>query len=438
MLKQIFLNDINEFLINSSSKKVNISYSDYEDFQYQSPVLLSNPSIDKNKLISFLLNKNYYEDVQVTGKGFLSVKFKLSTLNNFQPTITKKNKVIVDYCGVNVAKKMHIGHIRSMFIGDYISRLHEYLGYEVIRFNHIGDWGNQFGYLLNYIIKNNLDDNLNNDELTNIYKKANLLNKENLKFSKESDSVAYKLQHYLDDDIYHLWKKCVSISLNDAENIFKKLNIKLSLNDTQGESFYAPMCQSILDDLILKGIAKKESDNSVVAFIDDNPIVLQKNNGNFLYGLYDIAAIKWRIDNINPDKIIYVVDNRQSLHFTQVFKIAQLAGYSTHTELSHIGFGTILGKDKKPLKTKEGESLYLEDLLLQGESILASNDYFNKIDDPFKSEILNKSIIGGMKFYDLKFNKNQDYIFDWNNVLNFSGGSAPYIQNAMVRIDSIF
>lgn len=167
--------------------------------------------------------------------------------------------------------------------------------------------------------------------------------------------------------------------------------------------------------------------------------MLQKSNGNFLYALYDLAAIKWRVENLNPDKILYVVDKRQALHFEQVFEVANKAGFTNdNVELSHIGFGTILGKDKKPLKTKSGESLYLDDLLIEGKKRLLENIHFVEMDEKFKEDILNKTIIGGMKYYDLKFNKPNDYIFDWDHVLNFTGGSAPYIQNAIVRIDSIF
>lgn len=185
---------------------------------------------------------------------------------------------------------------------------------------------------------------------------------------------------------------------------------------------------------------KKSEDGSVVIFFDNkSPLVIQKSNGNFLYALYDLAALKWRQENINPDKIVYVVDKRQALHFEQVFEVAKKADYvKEHVQLQHVGFGTILGKDKKPLKTKEGDALYLEDLMQEGKDLLVNSDYFQKIEPEIKEEIVHKSIVGGMKFYDLKFNKTQDYIFDWQYVLNFSGGSAPYIQNAMIRIDSIF
>lgn len=438
MYKELFTKDLENYLKEKNlNKKINISYSDFEDYQYQTSIALSNKEINPQELMDYLVKQNHYEEVKITGKGFISVKFKLQEveLKNESPL-----KVLVDYCGVNVAKKMHIGHIRSMFIGDYITRLHEKKADTVIKVNHIGDWGNQFGYLLNYIQKNNLENSLNNQLLTEYYKEANKLNKENEEFAKESEQVAYKLQNHLDKSIYHLWEKCVAISMEDAQKTFTDLGIKMTLDDTQGESFYAPLCKDILNDLIDKKIAQKSEDGSVVIFFDNkSPLVIQKSNGNFLYALYDLAALKWRQENINPDKIVYVVDKRQALHFEQVFEVAKKAHYvKEHVQLQHVGFGTILGKDKKPLKTKEGDALYLEDLMQEGKDLLINSDYFQKIEPEIKEEIVHKSIVGGMKFYDLKFNKTQDYIFDWQYVLNFSGGSAPYIQNAMTRIDSIF
>ena len=438
MYKKIFYNDLENYLKEKElNKKIVISYSDFEDYQYQTSIALSNKEIDTVDLMNYLSKKENYESVSVTGKGFISVKFNLL---KFEQEQKEKKTILIDYCGVNVAKKMHIGHIRSMFIGDYITRLHESNGDNVVKINHIGDWGNQFGYLLNYIQKNNLENNLNNELLTEYYKVANKLNKDDEKFCKESEMIAYKLQNNLDINIYNLWKKCVDISMADAAQVFNELNIKMNLSDTKGESFYAPFCNNVLKDLLDKGIAKKSEDNSVVIFFENkSPLVIQKSNGNFLYALYDLAALKWRQEHINPDKMVYVVDKRQSLHFEQVFEIAKKAGYVNHdVELQHIGFGTILGKDKKPLKTKEGDALYLEDLLNDGKEILKKTEYFEKLENDIKPEILQKSIVGGMKFYDLKFNKTQDYIFDWQYVLNFTGGSAPYIQNALTRIDSIF
>lgn len=434
--------DLNTFLKSKNYDVLpNVSYSDFEDFHYQTSVGFSlqkkYPEFNLDELVQFLKDTNNYKDVKLTGKGFISLKFNLA---NQELVNSTSKKIVVDYCGVNVAKQMHIGHIRSMFIGDFIVRLHEYNQDEVIIHNHIGDWGNQFGFLLNYIKKFGLENDLTNKKLTQYYKEAYALYNNDEKFAKESANIAYALQNHQNIDLTNLWEKLVNISMLEAKKTFEEFNLKISLNDTKGESFYAPFCKDVLEVLLKKKIAIKEADGSVVVFFDKkSPLLLQKSNGNFLYALYDLAAIKWRVENLNPDKILYVVDKRQALHFEQVFEVANKAGFTNdNVELSHIGFGTILGKDKKPLKTKSGESLYLDDLLIEGKKRLLENIHFVEMDEKFKEDILNKTIIGGMKYYDLKFNKPNDYIFDWDHVLNFTGGSAPYIQNAIVRIDSIF
>jgi arginyl-tRNA synthetase len=440
MYKDKCKNDLNCFLeINNYDVTAQVVYSDFEDYHYQTPIIFAlkkkYPEFKIEDLVVFLKDTGNYSKVELTGNSFISLKCKLEPMDI---TINVNKTILVDYCGVNVAKQMHIGHIRSMFIGDFIVRLHEHAGDKVIIHNHIGDWGNQFGFLLNYIQENKLENNLTNKKLTQYYKEAYKKNEESEEFAKHSAEVAYELQNFQNKDLYKLWKKLVDISMSEALTTFEDLNLKISGENTQGESFYAPMCKAILEDLLSKNIATKTPDGAIVVFFDNkSPLVLQKSNGNFLYALYDLTAIKWRVENINPDKIIYVVDKRQSLHFEQVFEVAINAKYTQTTELVHLGFGTILGKDKKPLKTKSGESLYLDELLESGKEILLKDNHFINMNEVFKKEILHKTIIGGMKYYDLKFSKQQDYIFDWEHVLNFTGGSAPYVQNALVRIDSI-
>jgi arginyl-tRNA synthetase len=431
----------------ASQINIVVNYSDYEDYQYQTPIAFIlkklDKSFDSSTLITFLEQHytEYYQKLSITGNGFLSIKMTLepqSQLDSALLSSAKPSKIIVDYCGVNVAKQMHIGHIRSMFIGDYVVRLHQYLGDDVHIFNHIGDWGNQFGFLLAYIQDNALEDKLDNKKLTQYYKEAYQLYNEDGEFAQKANHTAIQLQNY-DGKTIALWEKLVAISMTEAGKTFEELGLKITLNDTQGESFYAPYCGALLESLIEKNIATKNEDGSVAVFFSDkSPLVLQKSNGNYLYALYDLAAIQWRYDNLQPEKMIYVVDKRQTLHFEQVFEVAKKAHLiGETTQLVHLGFGTILGQDKKPLKTKSGESLYLDDLIAQGKSILLQSEHFKNMAEDYKQEILEKTIIGGMKYYDLKFSKQQDYIFDWTHVLNFTGSSAPYIQNAIVRIDSI-
>lgn len=445
MSQKLFTEHLNNYLISQGLNiPCSVHYSDYEDFQYQTPLIFAAKKVNNNfnaESIKEFFTTNYsdfYEKLEITGKGFFSVKFHTNALKD--TFIHHPQKVVVDYCGVNVAKQMHIGHIRSMFIGDYIVRLHKNAGDYVQIFNHIGDWGNQFGFLIAYIQKNNLQNSLNNKTLTQYYKEAYSLYQNDESFAQEAQTVAGQLQNKTNAEVLALWQQMVDVSMSEAQKTFDELGLLINLSHTQGESFYAPFCNNILEDLLNKNIAKKESDGSVAVFFEDkSPLILQKSNGNYLYALYDLAAIDWRVKNINPDKMIYVVDKRQSLHFEQVFEVAKKAGFAPTTlDLIHLGFGTILGADKKPLKTKSGQSLYLDELFEQGKSILLSDEYYQHVKAEFKTEILQKTIVGGMKFYDLKFNKHQDYVFDWSHVLNFSGNSAPYLQNALVRIDSIF
>ena len=417
-------------------------YSSFEAFQYQTSLALGakkvDPSFKAETLVDHLkqLAPNPYSSVELTGPGFVSVRM------NPQPvlTVTRPSKrVVVDYCGANVAKKMHIGHIRSMFIGDFVTRVHRYAGDTVFPVNHVGDWGNQFGGLLAFL-QDNPQYLSSNEALTEAYKTAQQLQKNDEVFRLRAEQTAVALQQERRADLLALWKAVSEVSLVDAYRIFQTFGLLMDASHTQGESFYAPHCATLLNRLLVQGVAVRSEDGSAVCFLEgQSPLVLQKSNGNFLYALYDLAALAWRQEHLQPDRIVYVVDKRQSLHFEQVFAVARLAGLvDASTELIHLGFGAIVGSDGKPLKTKEGESLYLDDLMASGLGVVHALPQIQAIDPSRREDVLRKTLVGGMKFYDLKFNRIKDYVFDWTHVLNFTGNSAPYIQNAMVRMDSLF
>ncbi len=430
---------------NFPQKNIKVTESSYQDFDYQ--INLQNLNSDEIEILKHNISSlDFFMNYFVTN-SFLSIKVKPK---NFLFEKNPKQKIIIDYCGVNVAKQMHIGHIRSMFIGDMIANYHLMKNDDIIIYNHIGDFGNQFGYLIHYMknIKNlNINDleHIDNKELTQYYKEA---------FSQyqEKDSGFLLSSQKVMQDLYskHIptvqyWQKIVDISLKQADVFFKKFNLHMTLEHTKGESTYFDQCLPMLHQLIDKKIAIKEN-GCIIVKLKDSTVVLQKSNGLYLYPLYDLCAIEERA-KLNPDKIIYVTDKRQFLHFQQVFEIASKAGIISSHQLKHIAFGAILGADKKPLKTKSGESLYLDDLLSQGSEELHLNSYFsslkNKLNhhgnlaDDYISEIQEKSLIGGLKFYDLKLNVEKDYLFDWKQVLNFQGNSAPYLQNLINKIDSI-
>ncbi len=439
------------------------SLSTFEDYDYQASLFFKiKDTALQDKIIEAFRSNSFFEKVEATARGgvrtHLSLKFNLAKVLMAQRQASEEanakfveemdyahlgknypgsETVLVDYCGVNVAKQMHIGHIRSMFIGDYVVNHLEKLGKNVVIQNHIGDWGNQFGYLLEYVMEQKVDVS-DNKALTEAYKKAYEMYKdpEQAAFKEKADKRAIALQKK-DSATLEVWQKCVDTSMSQAQEFFKLFNLQIGLEHTQGESFYAPLCQSVIDELISKGVVTKNSDGLVIAEFEKLPTcVLQKGNGNFLYGAYDLAAIKWRFENFKDlSRIVYVVDKRQALHFNQIFNLAVKAGWARPEQLVHLGFGTILGLDKRPLKTKSGDNLYLDDLVKEGLEKFASGPHYNSELDVFG--VNTKSVIGALKYYDLHLSLEQDYVFDWAHVLNTKGNSAPYLQNAYVRIDSI-
>lgn len=440
MYHNIIKNDLSFILSQLQlTAKVNISNSSFADYDYQTSILFQfskHPGFNniKESIHNYLIDTNHYEDVQLTGKGFISFKVKPMQFIPYENTAPKH--VVVDYCGVNVAKQMHIGHIRSMFIGDYIAKGHEYIGDKVTRINHIGDWGNQFGFLLLYIINNNLEVT-NNKQLTNYYKESYTLYKEDESFAKKATDAALALQNK-EEPFYSLWQKCCAISIDEMNKTTKEFNLSITEDDIVGESFYANQLGNIETLLIDSGVGVIQDDNTLVVHLKGLPtLLLKKSSGSYLYAMYDLAAIYWRVNQLGADKIVYVVDKRQELHFKQVFAIAHLMGWDKSCQLEHVGFGFILGNDGSPLKTKSGTSLYLDDLINDGFNEINSYEYYNKLEGLYKQTVIKNTLFGALKFFDLHSNPKTDYQFNWSNILNPKGGTAPYIQNAFVRIDSI-
>lgn len=416
-----------------------IKYSDFDTFDYQSSVFFNiskhpQKSDIIDTVIHALLETEHYKKVEITGKGFLSLSIDVDKCLE-EDGYTNEQLVIVDYCGVNVAKKMHIGHIRSMFLGDYISNHYEHLGHKVIRMNHIGDWGNQFGYLLNYIETNKLNIETN-AQLTDIYKKAYSFYCENTIFAEKSNLIAQKLQNY-EEPYLSLWKKCCDISIKEMNKITEEFGLKINSKDILGESFYAPYLPEIEKILLDSKILSTGSDGSIVYKTDKGyPLMLKKSNGSYLYAMYDIAALYYRISKFDPDQIIYVVDKRQSDHFKAIFELVKKLNWSD-CKLEHFAFGFIIGEDGKPLKTKSGENLYLDELIEAGKQQLITNDFYKNLPEGYKEEVIKKTLYGSLKWFDLRSNPSSDYQFNWNNILSNNSGTASYIFHAYARIDSL-
>lgn len=437
------IEDINQALTKLNLPHIDtINYSDFSDFDYQSNLFFKyfkHPDLKKfqNFIINELVLTNHYVDVKVTGKCFLSLK--INPLFQFNKTnhSHKPQKIVIDYCGVNVAKQMHIGHIRSMFIGDYISNHHLYMGDNITRFNHIGDWGNQFGYLIAYILQYHINElsSLTNEDLTNIYKKAYSLYNSNIEFKEVSNNTVLSL-YKKDDTIYSIWKKICEISINDLNETTNFFKLGITDKDIKGESFYFESLIQIEKELLSKNIIYIDNGTTIFKSKDGKTLVLKKDNGAYLYPMYDLAAIYLRIKNLNPDKIIYVVDKRQSLYFQQIFEIAQLSQWSSTCEFKHVGFGFITDSNGNPLKTKSGESIYLKDIIKDFKDIIVENNYYDKNEKHF-NQLINKEIVNSLKLFDLNFKHSSDYYFSLNNIYTPKGTKWSYLQYTINRIEQL-
>lgn len=355
----------------------------------------------------------------------------------------KKQKVVVDFSSPNVAKELHVGHIRSTIIGDCIARLFEFLGADVLRLNHIGDWGTQFGMLITYMkehasatLEGKLPVKL--DSLMSWYKAAKKLFDENPDFQKRSQQQVVALQAGAEDAL-HAWKIICQISQEGFEEIYKLLNVRII---HRGESFYNPMLKGIVQELEEKGIVTL-SEGAKCIFVDGQkvPLMLQKSDGGFNYDTTDMAAMRHRIFEEKADRIVIVTDNGQSLHFQLVFAAAEKAGWLNpqKTRVDHVGFGLVLGPDGKKFKTRSGETERLIDLLTEGIDA-AKKLLKEKMPDADSLEIdhLGRVIgIDAIKYSDLATHRTKDYIFSYDKMLRFEGNTAAFLLYAYVRINGI-
>jgi arginyl-tRNA synthetase len=353
------------------------------------------------------------------------------------PVTTKPKTVVVDFSSPNVAKPMHVGHIRSTIIGDSLARVLRFLGHRVITDNHIGDWGTQFGMLIVGWKRYRDEAALARDpisELERLYKFVN--DKPELRDEAKSELV--KLQHG-DAGNRAIWQKIIELSRQEFEKTYRRLGV--TFDHTLGESFYNPMLPGLVAELKQAGLAT-ESDGAQCIFLDgfDSPLLIQKADGAFLYGTTDMATLKYRIEQWQADEIIYVTDARQQHHFRQVFAAGRKWFGDSLPDLRHVYFGSILGEDGKPLKTREGMPVKLGALLDEAEEralavVTAKNPELPE--DP-RTQIARAVGIGAVKYADLSQNRATDYVFSWDKMLAMTGNTAPYLQYAYVRVQSIF
>ncbi|EBC0631740.1 arginine--tRNA ligase [Salmonella enterica] len=397
--------------------------------------------------------------VEIAGPGFINIFLEPAFLAEqvqqalasdrlgvSQPT---RQTIVVDYSAPNVAKEMHVGHLRSTIIGDAAVRTLEFLGHHVIRANHVGDWGTQFGMLIAWLEKQQQENagDMALADLEGFYRDAKKHYDEDEAFAERARNYVVKLQS---GDTYfrEMWRKLVDITMTQNQITYDRLNVTLTRDDVMGESLYNPMLPGIVADLKAKGLAV-ESEGATVVFLDEfknkegDPmgVIIQKKDGGYLYTTTDIACAKYRYETLHADRVLYYIDSRQHQHLMQAWTIVRKAGYVPDSvPLEHHMFGMMLGKDGKPFKTRAGGTVKLADLLDEAleraRRLVAEKNPDMPADELEK--LANAVGIGAVKYADLSKNRTTDYIFDWDNMLAFEGNTAPYMQYAYTRVLSVF
>ncbi len=450
--------------------------SRFGDYQSNVAMVLAkrlklNPRVLAQQIMDRLRVADLCSGVEIAGAGFLNFRLSKEWLESRLcelrsddhlgvPRPERSRTLVIDFSSPNVAKPMHVGHIRSTFLGDSLSRIAEYSGHRVVRDNHIGDWGTQFGMLL-FGWKNLLErEALEADalsEMERLYKTVSARCKEDPAILEAARSELVKLQSG-DAENLALWREMIRLSQGQFDSVYGRLGVRFDV--TLGESFYNDQLRVVVEDLARQGIAQ-ESDGAMCVFSDGkhapeqdpflikdkdgwrpNPALVLKSDGAANYTTTDLATLQYRIGEWRPDEIIYVTDGRQQLHFRQLFAVFarwQPEAFQS-VRLAHVWFGAILGEDGKPFKTRSGETVRLSDLLDEAEerafSIVSAKN--PELGEGERREIARIIGLGAVKYADLQPNRQGDYVFSWDKMLSFQGNTAPYLQNAYVRIRSIF
>ncbi len=438
--------------------------ADFGDFQINGVMgaakqAKQNPRELAQKVADALAGNAVIESAEVAGPGFINLRLNADFLaKNLQTALSDsrfgvaeaadKKTVVIDYSSPNLAKEMHVGHLRSSIIGDSIARILGFLGHKVIPQNHVGDWGTQFGMLVAYMVAQQQDNaEFELADLEQFYREAKVRFDEDAAFADTAREYVVKLQGG-DAAVLALWKQFVEISLSHAQNVYDNLGLLLTPDDVAGESKYNDDLQVVVDDLTAKGLAV-DDDGAKVVFLDEfknkegepAAYIVQKSGGGFLYSTTDLACIRDYVGRLQGDRLLYVVDHRQGLHFAQLFATSRKAGYLPESvEAEFIGFGTMMGKDGKPFKTRSGDTVKLVDLLDEAvERATALVQSKNSELSAEEAANIGQTVgIGAVKYADLSKNRTSDYVFDWDSMLSFEGNTAPYLQYAYTRVQSVF
>lgn len=456
-IEEVFYNAIHKAFPEKEVKPLEITIATNEkfgDFQtnfamMNSKVIGGNPRKIAEELVNNIPENEVIEKLEIAGPGFINIFLKDSFISKYVGLMTSEKyefkeldthgDIIIDYSSPNIAKRMHIGHLRSTIIGDSVKRLCNFLGYHTVADNHIGDWGTQFGKLIvgyhNWLDKEAYEKNPI-EELERVYVEFTKQSEEHPELEDIAREELKKLQDG-DEENYKLWQEFIKVSLQEYNKLYTRMGIHF---DTYyGESFYHPIMPSVVEELVEKGLAVEDQGAKVVFFDEkDNlhPCIVQKKDGAFLYSTSDIATIKFRKENYDVNKIIYLTDERQQDHFKQFFKITEMLGWDI--EKVHIWFGIMRFADGV-FSTRKGNVIRLEQLLDEGkkralEIIEEKNPNLSAEEKDNIAEVVG---VGAIKYADLSQNRQSPIIFEWDKILSFEGNTAPYLQYSYARIQSI-
>lgn len=458
-LKKIFSENINNIFKQDFSEKINIENStkkEFGDFQtnfamMNSKAIGKNPREIATTLVENFKENDLIEKLEIAGPGFINIHLKNNFLNNEVKKIDNEKydfsflnvdeTVIIDYSSPNIAKRMHIGHLRSTIIGDAIKRILDFIGFKTISDNHIGDWGTQFGKLIVAYNKWLDKEAYEADPIGELERIYVLFSDEAKKDPTLEDVARNELRKLQmgDEQNNKLWKEFIEISLKEYNKVYDRLGVKF--DHYFGESFYNDMMPDVLEELKEKNIAKEDQGALVVFFEEDKlpPALVQKKDGSFLYATSDLATIKFRKNELNVDKAVYVTDERQQNHFKQVFEISEMLGVPYNYEKSHVYFGIMRFGDGMIFSSRSGNIIRLVDLLDEAKKQVKSviDEKNPNIPKDEKEKIAEIVGTGAIKYFDLSQNRTSDILFTWDKVLSFEGNTGPYLQYTYARIQSI-
>ncbi|HDZ09742.1 arginine--tRNA ligase [Pseudohongiella sp.] len=451
-----------------SDAKAQVIYATRAEFgDYQANGVMSvarqlrtNPRELAVKVVAEIDCGNLLAKAEVAGPGFINLFLSTDALAERASEclddaaklilpVNKPQTIVVDYSSPNLAKEMHVGHLRGTIIGDAIVRILEALGHCVIRQNHVGDWGTQFGMLIAHLKTLSDDDKAlanNLSDLEVFYREAKQRFDADPAFAELARSYVVRLQRG-DPECLEAWQRFIDESLRHCEEVYELLGVSLQRSDLCPESFYNNDLAEIVQELDNKELLTR-SEGANCVFLEEFtgkdgnplPVIVQKSDGGYLYATSDLAAVRYRCHTLGADRVLYVVDARQSLHFQQVFAVAKRAGFArSDSHLEHIAYGTMMGEDGKPFKTRSGDTVKLRDLLDESvrRAFALVSEKNPDLPEADRQQIAATVGIAAVKYSDLSKNRTSDYIFDWSSMLSFEGNTAPYLLYAYARIQSV-